>query len=170
MDEIQTVDLRTVSFDIPPQEILTKDSVTVAVDAVVYYKVFDPIAAVTNVTDAAGSTRLLAQTTLRNQLGAFTLSGLLADRDSISKRILEILDGSTDAWGIMVERVEVKDVRLPRDMQRAMAAEAEATLSFLNFGFSCFFVRLFFFFKQFLFAKRKQKSSQRKAKWTLRCV
>ena len=132
MDEIQTVDLRTVSFDIPPQEILTKDSVTVAVDAVVYYKVFDPVAAVTNVTDAAGSTRLLAQTTLRNQLGAVTLTGLLGDRDEIAKRILAILDGSTDPWGIAVERVEVKDVRLPRDMQRAMAAEAEATKSAKN--------------------------------------
>merc|ERR1712167_180410 len=124
MDEIQRVDLRTVSFDIPPQEILTKDSVTCAVDAVVYYRVFNPEASVTNVANAAYSTKLLAQTTLRNQLGAVTLAGLLSERDTIADTMQNILDEATDPWGITVERVEVKDVRLPQNLQRSMAAEA----------------------------------------------
>jgi len=127
MDTIQVVDLRTVSFDVPPQEILTKDSVTVAVDAVVYYKINNPMSAVCNVTNAAQSTRLLASTTLRNTLGTKTLQEILADREDIAKTILEHLDSATDPWGIRVERVEVKDVRLPQQLQRAMAAEAEAT-------------------------------------------
>lgn len=81
----------------------------------------------TNVANAAHSTRLLAQTTLRNQLGQLTLSGLLSERDSISQTMQGLLDTATDPWGIKVERVEVKDVRLPQQLQRAMAAEAEAT-------------------------------------------
>jgi len=127
MDTIQVVDLRTVTFDVPPQEILTKDSVTVAVDAVVYYKINNPMSAVCNVTNASQSTRLLASTTLRNTLGTKTLQDILADREDIAKQILGSLDSATDPWGIRVERVEVKDVRLPQQLQRAMAAEAEAT-------------------------------------------
>jgi len=127
MDSIQVVDLRTVSFDVPPQEILTKDSVTVAVDAVVYYKINNPMSAVCNVTNAAQATRLLAATSLRNTLGTKTLQDILADREDIAKTILDHLDSATDPWGIRVERVEVKDVRLPQQLQRAMAAEAEAT-------------------------------------------
>jgi len=126
MDNISVCDLRTVSFDVPPQEILTKDSVTVAVDAVVYYKIRAPLAAVCNVLDYAKSTKLLASTTLRNILGTKTLSEILSDREVIAKDILTHLDGATDPWGIQVERVEVKDVRLPQQLQRAMAAEAEA--------------------------------------------
>lgn len=127
IDDVIRVDLRTVSFDIPPQEILTKDSVTVAVDAVVYYRVFEPTLSVTAVENAAGSTRLLAQTTLRNHLGMKTLAGILTDRDEIANGMLAILDEATDPWGIKVERVEIKDVRLPLQLQRAMAAEAEAS-------------------------------------------
>merc|ERR1712032_291835 len=127
MDTITKVDLRTVSFDIPPQEILTKDSVTCAVDAVVYYRVQNPVWSVANVANAAYSTKLLAQTTLRNQLGSVTLAGLLSERDHISNTMQSLLDEATDPWGIKVERVEVKDVRLPHQLQRAMAAEAEAT-------------------------------------------
>jgi len=127
MDNIVVADLRTVSFDVPPQEILTKDSVTVNVDAVVYYKIVDPMAAVCNVSDYAKSTKLLASTTLRTILGTKILSELLSDREIIAKDILAHLDGATDPWGILVERVEVKDVRLPVQLQRAMAAEAEAT-------------------------------------------
>lgn len=127
IDTISVVDLRTVSFDVPPQEILTKDSVTVAVDAVVYYKINNPMAAVCNVENASLSTRLLASTTLRNILGMKNLSEVLADRESTALQILELLDNATDPWGIKVERVEVKDVRLPQQLQRAMAAEAEAT-------------------------------------------
>ena len=93
----------------------------------VYYKVFDPIQSVVNVQNAAHSTRLLAQTTLRNSLGAHTLSGILSERDSISHGMQEFLDTATDPWGIKVERVEIKDVRLPQQLQRAMAAEAEAS-------------------------------------------
>merc|ERR1711892_1121510 len=120
------VDMRTVSFDIPPQEILTKDSVTIAVDAVVYYKISNANASVQNVENASSSTRLLSQTTLRNILGTRTLSGILSEREEIAGEMLKILDEATDPWGITVERVEVKDVRLPVSLQRAMAAEAEA--------------------------------------------
>ncbi|XP_015197294.2 stomatin (EPB72)-like 3b [Lepisosteus oculatus] len=126
-DTFRKVDLRTVSFDIPPQEILTKDSVTVSVDGVVYFRVNSPISSVANVTDADFSTRLLAQTTLRNVLGTKNLSELLSDREGISHSMQVSLDEATDNWGIKVERVEIKDVKLPVQLQRAMAAEAEAT-------------------------------------------
>ena len=96
------IDLRTVSFDVPPQEILTRDSVTVAVDAVVYYKISAPMAAVCNVEDYSKSTKLLASTTLRNILGTKTLSEILSDREVIAKDILTHLDGATDPWGIQV--------------------------------------------------------------------
>ena len=127
IDDIIRVDLRTVSFDIPPQEILTKDSVTVAVDAVIYFRIYDAVMSVTGVANASSSTRLLAQTTLRNHLGTRTLSGILTDRDAIATEMQSVLDEATDPWGIKVERVEIKDVRLPHSLQRAMAAEAEAS-------------------------------------------
>ncbi|KAM6986041.1 stomatin (EPB72)-like 3b [Aplochiton taeniatus] len=126
-DSFIKVDLRTVSFDIPPQEILTKDSVTVCVDGVVYFRVSDPISSVANVTNADFSTRLLAQTTLRNVLGTKNLSEVLSDREAISHSMQATLDEATDNWGIKVERVEIKDVKLPHQLQRAMAAEAEAS-------------------------------------------
>lgn len=126
LDNYIKVDLRTVTFDVPPQEILTKDSVTVAVDAVVYYRTANPTMSVTNVEDAAKSTKLLAATTLRNVLGTKTLGEVLSDRDHICNAMQGSLDLATDPWGIKVERVEVKDVRLPVQLQRAMAAEAEA--------------------------------------------
>lgn len=125
-DTYVKVDLRTVSFDVPPQEILSKDSVTVAVDAVVYYRISNPTISVTNVEDANRSTKLLAATTLRNVLGTKNLSEILADRDTISSTMQSMLDEATDPWGVKVERVEIKDVRLPVQLQRAMAAEAEA--------------------------------------------
>lgn len=120
------VDLRTLTFDVPPQEVLTKDSVTVSVDAVVYYRVHNAAVSVANVENAHHSTRLLAQTTLRNILGTRNLHEILADREQISIAMQSALDECTDAWGIKVERVEIKDVRLPVQLQRAMAAEAEA--------------------------------------------
>ncbi|XP_047737711.1 band 7 protein AGAP004871 isoform X2 [Hyalella azteca] len=120
------VDLRTSVFDVPPQEVLTKDSVTVSVDAVVYYRVNNATVSVANVENAHHSTRLLAQTTLRNMLGTKALHEILGDRESISNDMQNILDEPTDHWGIKVERVELKDVRLPVQLQRAMAAEAEA--------------------------------------------
>lgn len=127
LDEFRKVDLRTTAFDVPPQEILTKDSVTVAVDAVVYSRIFDPTTSVCNVENAQYSTKLLAATTLRNVLGTKNMAELLSDRESISEQMQNILDVSTDPWGIKVERVEIKDVRLPQQLQRAMAAEAEAS-------------------------------------------
>ncbi|XP_025016627.1 band 7 protein AGAP004871 isoform X2 [Tetranychus urticae] len=120
------VDLRTLTFDVPPQEVLTKDSVTVSVDAVVYYRVQNATVSVANVENAHHSTRLLAQTTLRNMLGTHNLHEILSDRESISSSMQQYLDNVTDFWGIKVERVEIKDVRLPVQLQRAMAAEAEA--------------------------------------------
>ncbi|XP_071477516.1 band 7 protein AGAP004871-like [Diadema antillarum] len=126
IDNYVKVDLRTVSFDVPPQEVLSKDSVTVAVDAVVYYRVHNPTISITNVENAQRSTRLLAATTLRNVLGTKTLGEMLTDRESISSQMQSVLDEATDPWGVKVERVEIKDVRLPVQLQRAMAAEAEA--------------------------------------------
>ncbi|KAJ8300205.1 hypothetical protein KUTeg_021724 [Tegillarca granosa] len=126
IDAYTKVDIRTVSFDVPPQEVLTKDSVTVAVDAVVYYRVQNATMSITNVEDANRSTRLLAATTLRNVLGTKNLAEILSERESISHTMQKLLDDATDPWGVKVERVEVKDVRLPVQLQRAMAAEAEA--------------------------------------------
>ena len=125
-DEYRQVDLRTRTFDVPPQEILTKDSVSVAMDAVVYYRVNKPVLSVVNVNNVDGATRLLAQTTLRNMLGTRSLFEVLNDRENIQREMLHSLDEATDTWGIRVERIEIKDVRLPVQLQRAMAAEAEA--------------------------------------------
>ncbi|WKY16567.1 hypothetical protein Q1695_001315 [Nippostrongylus brasiliensis] len=126
IDTYRKVDLRVLSFEVPPQEILSKDSVTVAVDAVVYFRISNATISVTNVEDAARSTKLLAQTTLRNILGTKTLAEMLSDREAISHQMQTTLDEATEPWGVKVERVEVKDVRLPVQLQRAMAAEAEA--------------------------------------------
>ena len=106
MDNIVVTDLRTVTFDVPPQEILTKDSVTVRVDAVVYYKIKDPLAAVCNVTNYAKSTKFLGSTALRTILGRKILCELLSDRETIAKDILALLDEATTDWGILV-RVSV---------------------------------------------------------------
>lgn len=125
-DTIIKVDMRTISFDIPPQEVLTKDSVTISVDGVVYYRVQNATLAVANITNADSATRLLAQTTLRNALGTKNLSQILSDREEIAHHMQSTLDDATDDWGIKVERVEIKDVKLPVQLQRAMAAEAEA--------------------------------------------
>ncbi len=127
IDQIKVVDLRTVSFNVPPQEILSKDSVTVTVDAVVYYKIYNPMDSVCNITNSAISTQLLASSTLRMVLGTKYLSEILSDRENTAVVISEELDKATDPWGIKVERVEVKDVKLPSQLQRAMAAEAEAS-------------------------------------------
>ena len=100
--QIVVTDLRTISFDVPPQEILTKDSVTVAVDAVVYYKISSPMSAVIYVSDYAKSTKLLASTTLRTILGTKTLAEILSDREHIAGAMLEQLDHATDPWGVKV--------------------------------------------------------------------
>jgi len=126
VDIYEKIDLRTATYEIPPQEILTKDSVTVFVNAIMYYKVANATHAVSNVDDYSGSARLLAATTLRNVLGTMTLGDILCNREAIAKEMKSVLDEGTEPWGVMVERVEVKDVRVPEQLQRAMAAEAEA--------------------------------------------
>jgi len=127
IDTWRIVDIRVKSFNVPPQEILSKDSVTVAVDAVVYYRVNNATIAIANVEDFSGSTNLLAATTLRNVLGTRSLTEILTERDNISHVIMQSLDIATSPWGVKVERVEIKDARLPIQLQRAMAAEAEAS-------------------------------------------
>ncbi|KAG5835017.1 hypothetical protein ANANG_G00267640 [Anguilla anguilla] len=127
-DSIINVDMRTITFDIPLQEVLTKDSVTVSVEGVVYYRVKNAKLVVANITNADSATRLLAQTTLRNVLGTKSLAELLSEllwRYRTGTRELS-LDVASEAWGIKVERVEIKDVKLPHQLQKAMAAEAEA--------------------------------------------
>jgi len=126
VDVYEKIDMRSQTFEIPPQEILTKDSVTVFVNAIMYYKVANAIHAVANVDDYSRSARLLAATTLRNVLGTLTLGDILCHREAIAKEMKSTLDEGTEPWGVMVERVEVKDVRVPEQLQRAMAAEAEA--------------------------------------------
>merc|ERR1719402_795761 len=126
IDTYRLIDLRMGAFDVPPQEILTRDSVTVSVDAVVYYQVSNPLAAVCNNDDYNRSTRLLAATTLRNILGTRNLAEILSERESIGDSMHRSLEEATNPWGVHVDRVEIKDVRLPQSMQRSMAAEAEA--------------------------------------------
>ncbi|UJR14703.1 hypothetical protein I4U23_001696 [Adineta vaga] len=127
IDNIVKVDLRTTTFSVPPHEILTRDSVTVTVDAVIYSRIFDPIASVTKISNIDSATQLLAQTTLRNLLGTKTLHDILTDREGIATSMEAQLVEGTGPWGVKVERVEIKDVRLPQSMQRSMAAEAEAS-------------------------------------------
>ena len=126
IDLFRTVDLRVVTFDVPNQQIITRDNITVDVDAVVYYRVFDPIKAVMSVTDYVSATNLLGQTALRDTLGQVELDDLLAKREELGKRLTEILDSATDPWGIKISNVAIKDVSLPENMQRAIAKQAEA--------------------------------------------
>lgn len=126
MDDYFKIDLRTVSFNVPPQEVLSKDSVTVSVDAVVYYRINDPLKAVIDVENYALSTQMLAATSLRNVLGTCSLTEILTKREDIAHAMQQTLDHSTEPWGVQVERVEIKDVALPPQLHRAMAAEAEA--------------------------------------------
>ncbi len=125
-DEYYLVNMRVTTMDLEPQEILTKDSVSVLVDAVVYYKVIGPCTAVCNVTNYVHSVRLLALTALRNVLGNFTLAGLLAERTAIAEEIESNIEDSCRDWGIDIENVDIKDVKLPTEMQRSLAVEAEA--------------------------------------------
>ncbi|RLE47988.1 MAG: slipin family protein [Candidatus Methanomethylicota archaeon] len=126
VDTFRRVDLRVLSFDVPKQRIVTKDNVTCDVDAVVYYRVFDPVKAVIQVENYILATNLLAQTTLRDVLGQVELDDLLTKREELNKRLQEILDAATDPWGIKVVTVAIKDVTLPESMQRAIAKQAEA--------------------------------------------
>ena len=126
IDKIVRVSLRTVVLDVPPQDIITRDNVTVSVNAVVYFRVVDPRRAVVEVENYLYATSQLAQTTLRSVLGEAELDDLLAEREKLNNRLQEILDQHTDPWGIKVALVEIKGVDLPQEMRRAMSRQAEA--------------------------------------------
>jgi regulator of protease activity HflC (stomatin/prohibitin superfamily) len=126
IDRMVRVGLRTVVMDVPPQDVITRDNVSVKVNAVVYFRVVDPLLAIVQVENYHYATSQLAQTTLRSVLGQVDLDGLLADRERLNSTLQKILDQHTDPWGIKVSSVEVKHVDLPENMQRAMARQAEA--------------------------------------------
>ena len=126
MDRMVRMDLRVVTVDVPKQESMTRDNVPVTVDAVVYFSVVDPVAAVVKVENFLKAVSLIAQTTLRSVLGQSELDELLAHRDKINHILQEIIDRHTDPWGVKVSAVEVRDVMLPEDMKRTMATQAEA--------------------------------------------
>jgi regulator of protease activity HflC (stomatin/prohibitin superfamily) len=126
VDRMVRMDLRVVTLDVPPQDVITKDNVTVKVNAVVYFRVVDPQSAVVKVLDHIRATSQIAQTTLRNVLGQVELDELLASREKLNQMIQKIIDESTEPWGIKVSTVNIKDVELPEAMRRSMAAQAEA--------------------------------------------
>jgi regulator of protease activity HflC (stomatin/prohibitin superfamily) len=126
IERMQKIDLRTVTLDVPAQEVITRDNVTVRVSAVAYFRVVDPNSAIVNVTDYNRATSQIAQTTLRSVLGQSSLDDLLSERDKINEQLQRIIDEQTEPWGVKVSIVEVKDVELPQTMQRAMARQAEA--------------------------------------------
>ena len=126
VDRMVKVDLRTVTHDVPPQEVITKDNVTIKVNAVIYFSVMNPIDAVLKIANHYVATSLYAQTTLRNILGQHELDEILSERDKIGVSLQRIIDEATDAWGIKVSAVEIKDIELPEVMRRAMARQAEA--------------------------------------------
>lgn len=126
IDRFVKVDLRVVAMDVPVQKIITKDNVTVEVDAVVYYKVFEPVHAITKVENFSYAVLMMAMTTLRDVVGQVELDDLLTKREEINKRLQKILDELTDPWGIKVTAVTIKEVRLPETLLRAMAKQAEA--------------------------------------------
>jgi regulator of protease activity HflC (stomatin/prohibitin superfamily) len=126
IDRMVRVSLRTVVHDVPPQDVITRDNVSIKVNAVVYFRVLNPRSAVVEVENFQYATSQLAQTTLRSILGQVDLDGLLSERDKINHELQSILDRQTDPWGIKVSSVEVKHVDLPSEMQRAMAKQAEA--------------------------------------------
>jgi len=126
IDRMVRVDLRTVTLDVPPQDIITRDNVSVKVSAVVYFRVVDAIKAIVDVADFHFATSQLSQTTLRSVCGQGELDNLLAERDEINERIQSILDKDTEPWGVKVSKVEVKEIDLPEEMRRAMARQAEA--------------------------------------------
>jgi regulator of protease activity HflC (stomatin/prohibitin superfamily) len=126
IDRTQKVDLRVVTLDVPPQDVITRDNVTVRVSAVVYFRVVNPIDSVVKVANFMFATSQIAQTTLRNVLGQSELDELLAQREKLNVMLQKIIDEHTDPWGIKVSTVEIKDVELPEGMRRSMAAQAEA--------------------------------------------
>lgn len=126
VEKMIRVDTRTITMDIQPQDIITRDNVSMKVNAVVYFKVMDPKMAITQIEDYYFATSQLAQTTLRSVLGQFQMDEILQQRDKINVKLQEILDAATEPWGIKITVVELKHIDLPKEMQRAMAREAEA--------------------------------------------
>jgi len=126
IDRMVRISLRLITMDIPPQDIITKDNVTVKVNAVLYFRVIDPLKSVLDVQDYLNATSQLAQTTLRSVLGQVPLDDLLSERDKLNVRLQEIIEQHTDPWGIKVQLVEMKQVDLPENMVRAIAKQAEA--------------------------------------------
>ncbi len=126
VDKMVRVDLRTITLDVPPQEVITKDNVPVRVNAVAYFRIVDPNSAIVQVENFMVATSQKAQTTLRSVLGQHVLDELLSEREKINAILQTIIDEATDPWGIKVSAVEVKDVEIPAGMQRAMARQAEA--------------------------------------------
>ncbi|MCD6087923.1 MAG: slipin family protein [Candidatus Hydrothermae bacterium] len=126
IDKMVKVSLRIITMDVPPQDVITKDNVSVKVNAVVYFRVMDPAKAVIEVEDYLYATSQIAQTTLRSVLGEVELDDLLSQREQLNHRLQQIIDLQTDPWGIKVSAVEIKHVDLPTEMQRAMARQAEA--------------------------------------------
>jgi regulator of protease activity HflC (stomatin/prohibitin superfamily) len=126
IDRMVRVDLRTVTFDVPPQDLITRDNVPAKVNAVAYYRVIDPIKSVVEVERVRTATSQIAQTTLRSVLGKADLDMLLSEREQLNESLQQIIDDQTDPWGVKVTTVEIKDVGIPQGMQRAMARQAEA--------------------------------------------
>jgi regulator of protease activity HflC (stomatin/prohibitin superfamily) len=126
VDRMVRVDLRTVTFDVPPQDLITRDNVPAKVNAVAYYRVIDPIKSVVEVERVRTATSQIAQTTLRSVLGKADLDMLLSEREQLNEALQQIIDDQTDPWGVKVTTVEIKDVGIPQGMQRAMARQAEA--------------------------------------------
>lgn len=126
IDQMVRVDLRTVTLNVPPQEVITQDNVTVRVNAVAYFRVVDPNRAITDVENFLLATSQISQTTLRSVLGRAELDALLSERDRLNAELQQIIDDQTEPWGVKVTTVEVKDVELPAEMQRAIARQAEA--------------------------------------------
>ena len=126
IDKLVKVSLRTIVLDVPPQDVITKDNVSVKVNAVVHYRAIDPKKAIIDVQDYQYATSQLSQTTLRSVLGQVELDDLLSERETLNQKLQSIIDEHTDPWGIKVSMVEIKYVDLPQEMQRAMAKQAEA--------------------------------------------
>ena len=126
IDRMVRVDLRTVTFEVPPQDVITRDNVPAKVNAVAYYRVIDPVKSVVEVERIRNATSQIAQTTLRSVLGRADLDTLLAERETLNESLQQIIDDQTDPWGVKVTTVEIKDVGIPQGMQRAMARQAEA--------------------------------------------
>ncbi len=126
IDKMRKIDLRTVTLDVPPQEVITRDNVSIRVSAVVYFRVMDPDKAFLQVEDYYYATSQLSQTTLRSVCGQAELDEILAEREKLNLKLQEILDADTEPWGVKVSKVEIKEIDLPEEMKRAMAKQAEA--------------------------------------------